>query len=162
MKYYLNAFKNYANFKGRSTRKEYWLFALIHGLIAMTWLTIACKVAEIAPFASDFEKAMDAKYGFTYYTREEKLFFLLFFVYLIALLLPSLAYCVRRLHDAGFSGWMFFIVFVPIAGIIALIVLFALPSKPGINKYGPNKNDGGEFDNHQSNHHDQTNISTNQ
>lgn len=43
----------------------------------------------------------------------------------------------RRLHDAGFSGWWQFVVFVPAAGWIALIVLLALPSDASPNKYGP-------------------------
>lgn len=52
-------------------------------------------------------------------------------VYWLAVLIPSIAVAVRRMHDAGHSGWW---VLVPIVNLI-----FALQnSQPGENEYGPN------------------------
>ena len=54
------------------------------------------------------------------------------FIYkLISLLvfIPCLAIAVRRLHDAGFSGWWILIGLIPVIGWIALIVLYCLPTK---------------------------------
>lgn len=54
----------------------------------------------------------------------------------VALLLPSLAVTVRRLHDVGKSGWFLLLAFIPIANLY-LIVLYFLDSVPD-NEYGPN------------------------
>ncbi|MCL2304922.1 MAG: DUF805 domain-containing protein [Planctomycetaceae bacterium] len=45
---------------------------------------------------------------------------------------------VRRLHDAGYSGWMYFISLVPFVGGIILLVFLLQDSQPGRNQYGPN------------------------
>jgi len=66
-------------------------------------------------------------------------------VYILALLVPSLAVAVRRLHDTGRSAWWMLILlisFIPIIGILVAIFLFlflmCLDSQPGSNKYGSN------------------------
>ncbi len=40
----------------------------------------------------------------------------LYFIYVLAILIPGLAVTVRRLHDTGKSGWWLLIAFVPIVG----------------------------------------------
>jgi uncharacterized membrane protein YhaH (DUF805 family) len=60
------------------------------------------------------------------------------FVYGIAVLLPCLGVCVRRLHDIGKTGWWLLICLVPIVGPIVFLVFMCLDSKPGTNEYGPN------------------------
>jgi uncharacterized membrane protein YhaH (DUF805 family) len=62
----------------------------------------------------------------------------LYWLYFLLTFLPGLAVMVRRLHDVGKSGWMFFIALVPIIGAIWLLVLFVKDSESGENKYGPN------------------------
>lgn len=59
-------------------------------------------------------------------------------IYTLATFLPSLAVCVRRLHDVGKSGWMYFVAFIPIVGAIWWLVLFCTDSQPGSNEYGEN------------------------
>ena len=58
-------------------------------------------------------------------------------IYLLAVLIPSLAVEVRRLHDIGKSGWWLLLGLIPLIGPIVLIVWFATDSK-GDNQYGPN------------------------
>ena len=48
----------------------------------------------------------------------------------LAVIVPSLALTVRRLHDVNFSGWMILIGLVPFLGGLALLVFTILPSKP--------------------------------
>jgi uncharacterized membrane protein YhaH (DUF805 family) len=60
------------------------------------------------------------------------------YIYSIAILIPSLAVVVRRLHDIGKSGWMILIALIPLAGAIWLLVLMLTDSLPGTNEYGPN------------------------
>ncbi len=53
----------------------------------------------------------------------------------IALLLPSIAVSVRRLHDKDKSGWWLLLCLVPILGLI-LIVWFCQKGTEGSNSYG--------------------------
>jgi len=62
---------------------------------------------------------------------------LLYVVYILGIILPSIAVTVRRLHDVGKSGWWYFIVLIPIIGAIWLLVLLCTDGTPGANSYGP-------------------------
>lgn len=57
-------------------------------------------------------------------------------VYALAVLLPTLAVTVRRLHDTNRSGWWIFISLIPLIGAIWLIVLLAKKGSEGKNKFG--------------------------
>ncbi|MEF2278572.1 DUF805 domain-containing protein [Deinococcus sp. YIM 134068] len=59
-------------------------------------------------------------------------------VYGLAVLLPSLAVGVRRLHDTGRPGWWLLIGLVPFVGGIVLLIFYVLDSQPGSNTWGPN------------------------
>ena len=63
-------------------------------------------------------------------------------IYLLGMLVPTLAVTVRRLHDMGKSGWWYFITLVPLIGGIWLIVLLVSDSQPGANAWGPNPKAG--------------------
>lgn len=67
-------------------------------------------------------------------------------IYSLVVLVPSLAVWVRRLHDTGRSGWNLLWGFLPLIGIILLIVWAATDGEPGSNEYGQNpKEDGDEI-----------------
>lgn len=53
-------------------------------------------------------------------------------------LLPSIGVIIRRLHDAGKSGWFFRINLTPLIGWILFFVVLVTDSVPGRNQYGPN------------------------
>lgn len=85
-------FKNYANFKGRASKSEYWwgfLFNLIFGVILG-------QISDVAP--------------------------LFIGLCGIALIIPWIALTVRRLHDVGKSGAWYFMGFIPLAGAIILLI----------------------------------------
>ena len=63
---------------------------------------------------------------------------LLYFVYALAIFIPSIAVCVRRLHDIGKSGWYYFIGLIPLVGGIILLVWFCTDSQLGENQWGAN------------------------
>ena len=111
MNYYLEVLKKYAVFSGRARRKEYWMFVLWNFIIAFIIGLLSAFVEEII---------------------------LLYYLYMLAILIPSVAVAVRRLHDTNRSGWWWFISFIPIVGGIILIVFLAQDSQPGENQYGPN------------------------
>lgn len=114
MNYFLAALKKYAVFSGRAQRAEYWYFFLFNLII--------CIVVQIIGAA-----AHSATVALTIVT-----------IYGLALILPSLAVAVRRLHDTNHSGGWWFINLVPLIGGIWFFVLTVLDSTPGDNKYGPN------------------------
>lgn len=99
----------YATFSGRARRSEYWWFALFAGIVYI--------VAGI----------IDAVIGNA----------VLGYIVMLALLLPSLAVTVRRLHDTGRTGWWILIGIVPLIGAIVLLVFEVQDSQPGANNYGP-------------------------
>jgi len=117
MNWYFNVLKQYAVFKGRARRKEYWFFILFN-LIASVVLTVI-----------DFMTGLlDAELGIG----------LLSGLYSLAVLIPSLAVTVRRLHDTDRSGWWLLIGLVPLLGAIVLLVFMLLDGTPGDNQHGAN------------------------
>lgn len=116
MNWYLTAFKKYAVFSGRSRRKEYWMFCLFSVIFS-----IAAMVLD-----SVLGTTVGMGYGVIYG------------VYALAVLIPTLAVSVRRLHDVGKSGWFLLIGLIPIIGGIWLIILVCSDSETGVTKYGPN------------------------
>jgi len=119
MEWYLMVLKRYAEFSGRSRRKEYWMFTLINVIISLAIYLPSCMV-------------------FTRYFVVSMILVVLSFIYGFAVLVPSLAVAVRRLHDIGKSGWMLLLGLIPIVGGIILLIWAASDSQPGDNQYGPN------------------------
>jgi uncharacterized membrane protein YhaH (DUF805 family) len=120
MNYYLHVLKNYTNFSGRARRKEYWMFFLFNMIFA-----IVAMVLDNILNTKFTMNGIALPYGWVY------------LIYGLAVMLPGLAVAVRRLHDIGKSGWMFFIVLIPIAGGIWLLVLVCTEGTRGDNQYGP-------------------------
>ncbi len=120
MNTYLEAFKKYATFTGRSRRKEYWTFALINLVISV----LLSVIGSLPALASSEGAVM--------------LFAILQALFFLVVLIPSLAVTVRRLHDSGKSGWWILIWFIPFIGVIVGLVFMLLDSQPGDNQYGPN------------------------
>ena len=117
MNWYITVLKKYAVFSGRARRKEYWMFVLFNIIFSIA----AIILDNLLGTASN-----ELGYGIIYG------------LYSLAILIPTLAVAVRRLHDIGKSGWWIFISLVPIVGSIWLLVLLATDSLPGENQYGPN------------------------
>ena len=117
MKWYLKCLKQYADFNGRARRKEYWMFLLFNMIFAY----VAAGIDYVLGTSSDGS------------------FFGVFYgLYILGTFIPNIAASVRRLHDIGKSGWMYFIVLIPLVGAIWLLVLFATDSQVGSNKWGEN------------------------
>jgi uncharacterized membrane protein YhaH (DUF805 family) len=58
------------------------------------------------------------------------------FLVSLALLIPSIAVAIRRLHDTSRSGWWLLIGFIPLVGWIIVIVFLAMEPTSGSNEYG--------------------------
>lgn len=110
MHWYLDVLKKYVVFEGRARRTEYWVFNLISFVISLV-LSVIDNALSLGFLAS---------------------------LYGLAVLLPSLAVTVRRLHDTNRSGWWILISLIPFIGWIVLLVFMLMDSDPQANEYGPN------------------------
>ena len=117
MNWYVDALKKYAVFSGRARRKEYWFFVLFNVMISIVLALIDGMTGTFDP---------EAGIG------------LLGMIYGLAVIIPSIAVLVRRLHDTDRSGWWILIAFIPLIGTIVLIVFMALDGNPDDNDYGEN------------------------
>jgi len=109
MNWYIEVLKKYAVFSGRASRTEYWMFFLFNIIIAFVLAIIEGLIGSPG--------VVGLLYG-------------------LAVLIPGIAVAVRRLHDTDRTGWWLLIGFVPLVGLIVLIVFLVLPSMEGDNQYG--------------------------
>ena len=108
---------NAFNFTGRATRAEYWWFYLIYLMVLCLAMFRDFSVMVASEQAGNLQIPMATVWV---------LFITLF---------PCLSVLVRRLHDAGFSGWWILVAFVPF-GNFALLALACLPGEKWPNKWG--------------------------
>jgi uncharacterized membrane protein YhaH (DUF805 family) len=104
-----SALRQYAGFHGRARRSEYWWFTLFAGV-----LEFAAAIVDVVAHTPVIGLVVD-----------------------LALLLPTLAVGVRRLHDTDRSGWWLLLGLIPLVGAIVLIVFFCQDSHFGPNRFGP-------------------------
>lgn len=111
MNWYLGCWKKFAEFSGRARRQEFWMFFVFNAIAGVVLSAVDGILGTCGVLGG---------------------------LYNLAVLIPSLAVGARRLHDTDRSGWWQLIAFVPIVGIIVLIVFYASDSKPGANRFGSN------------------------
>ncbi|WP_366520097.1 DUF805 domain-containing protein [uncultured Dokdonia sp.] len=116
MNRYVEAFKKYAEFSGRSRRSAYWMFVLFNILFSIVAL------------------ALDYVFGTV---MREFGFGPIYILYGLVVFIPGLALSVRRLHDVGKSGWMLLVGMIPLVGPIWLLTLYATEGESRDNQYGP-------------------------
>ena len=110
--------ENYCNFEGRAPRSEYW------------WFTLFLALLEIVT------SVLDGFLGTYTVTSSGKMIGFINLIFLLAILLPSIAVAVRRLHDTDRSGWFYLLIFIPIIGSIVLLVFFVQQGTNGRNRFG--------------------------
>ena len=113
MNYYLKVLKNYAVFSGRARRKEYWMFVLFNMIVSF-----------LLGMVDGATGMLDEATGRGTISS----------IYSLAVLVPTIAVAVRRMHDVGKSGWY---MLIPIYNL----VLACTDSEEGENKYGANPKD---------------------
>ena len=116
MDWYLQALKKYAVFEGRARRKEYWFFVLFSVIGSIVLAFLDAMIGTI-----DLDTGVGMLSG----------------IYSLAILIPSIAVAVRRLHDTDRSGWWLLISLIPLIGTIALLVFLLQGGTPGPNRFGP-------------------------
>lgn len=96
-------FQRYAQFRGRASRSEYWWWALVSGVVSIVFEVLV---------------------------RVSGLFSVLDVIWVLAVLVPSIALAARRLHDINRSGWWQLLALIPIIGWIILLIWFCTDSRP--------------------------------
>ena len=120
--YFLDILKTkYADFSGRARRKEYWMFMLVYIIITMI-------LGGVLGFVSSLIKS--------------PLPILLLYLVPLAVLVPTLALVVRRLHDVDKPWFWIFVSFIPFVGSIWLLVLMCTEGTKGDNQFGPDPKAG--------------------
>lgn len=115
MSWFLLALGRYAQFSGRSRRKEYWFFTLFFVLASIVAMGL-----DMALGTMDEETGLGVVSG----------------LLSLAALLPSIAVTVRRLHDTGRSGWWMMIFLIPLLGLVGFYFMVK-NGDPGDNQFGP-------------------------
>ncbi|WP_426575517.1 DUF805 domain-containing protein (plasmid) [Xenorhabdus stockiae] len=115
MHWYLNVLKNYACFRGRAQRKDFWYFILfqILAVLIISYLERLFAVANPEIYMGWFSA-----------------------IYLLLTFLPALAVSARRLHDINCSAWWLLLHLIPFVGTVILLILATLKGSAGSNKYG--------------------------
>ena len=115
-------FRNkYATFSGRASRSEYWWSYLGYFVIA-TVLQIFAIIGGIRLIDAGELALLPS---------------LIALVGIVAMIIPTIAVSVRRMHDTGKSGWMLLILIIPCIGFILWIVWMVEDGQAHDNAYGP-------------------------
>jgi uncharacterized membrane protein YhaH (DUF805 family) len=109
-----SCFRQYVGFTGRARRSEYWWFVLFGVLVSIVTGLLDVMLGTMND---------DTNVG------------VIGTIASLALILPSLAVAIRRLHDTSRTGWWILIGLIPIVGWIILIVFYVQDSHPD-NEYG--------------------------
>jgi uncharacterized membrane protein YhaH (DUF805 family) len=112
----------YIDFQGRAIRSEYWYW-----ILALVLLSIVLAIIEGAVLAPAL--------GFEPFAPEAGQ--PLRMVMVLAILLPTFAVTVRRLHDIDRSGWWLFLQLVPVIGALILLWWYIQPGTETQNNFGP-------------------------
>lgn len=113
---YIAFWKRAFDFSGRTSRAEYW-YAIIGHILASIVLSFFLGILSVI------------------FGNESFIVTVISGLYSLVLLIPSISFGVRRLHDIGFSGLLYLINFTGI-GAFVLLVLACMKGQPGANKYG--------------------------
>ena len=119
MEWMLMPLKRYADFSGRSRRKEYWMFVLFVVIVYVVLALLGSALGETAATA-------------------------LLGIFALGILIPSIAVQVRRFHDQGKSGWFVLLGFIPLVGGLIVLVFMCLEGDQGPNEYGPDPKGGAD------------------
>ena len=95
MKWYLQVLKKYANVNGRASRTKYWMFTLFNFVFCIVIVVGGNRIDNVSGYGT-----------FHSWYR------LIWVLYFLVMIIPSIAVGVRRLHDIGKSSWMVFYILV--------------------------------------------------
>ena len=127
MEWMILPYKRYADFSGRSQRKEYWMFQLL--------IVLSVLVGGLIFFGL-FASA-EAAGGDTGLSVVGIIAAVVMGIAVLGSIIPSIAVTVRRFHDQDKSGWFYLMSFIPYVGGWIVFVFMCIDGTHGENQYGP-------------------------
>ena len=100
--YYLLCWRKAFNFKGKSTRAEYWSFFIINFIINIALIYIGSVTSQEIMYIA--------------------------IIYFAASVIPYASAVVRRIRDTGKNLWVLLLALIPYIGQFILLYLLILPS----------------------------------
>jgi len=122
--YYVDFWKMYVDFEGKTTRSRYWYVAGMNALISSFLM-----VLMMLTFSAFLESVTTQVNPPAYLIGGTLLTTVVFFVFMLAIMIPTWAISVRRLRDGGFPWGLFFLTFIPGFGPVILIIFMLMPTK---------------------------------
>jgi len=110
---YFSVLKQFAVFKGRASRKEFWMFVFLNLIIGIVFF-ILTRIPIL-----------------------RVIFWIVLVLFVLAVLIPSIALGIRRLHDINMSGMFLLLCLIPFVNVIAVFMLCVIEGNPNENQYGP-------------------------
>jgi uncharacterized membrane protein YhaH (DUF805 family) len=129
-------YRRYADFSGRSQRKEYWMFALLSAIVTIVVLALI-----FAGMPKMDEYGNPGNPGMMMYVGGG-----LLVLFGLGSIVPSIAVQVRRFHDQDKSGWFVLLGLIPYVGGIVVFVFMCLDGTHGTNRFGADPKDPNSAD----------------
>ena len=106
----------YTQFRGRASRAAFWQYILVYAVISIAFSLLIDLLSDVRV---------------VYY-----ILVVLYCLIALALLAPTLAINVRRLHDIGKGGGWIFVNLIPIIGGLWYLILMIKEGEPQSNRFG--------------------------
>ena len=139
MKEFKTFWKNFVNFKGRARRREYWVAYCINYAISLVILSIGFGFV-FGSLGGMVAEGQTGELKISAGLIVGGIIIGIAMIYMIVMMIGSIAQSVRRCHDIGKPGWLFLICilgsFLCGIGSIAWFVICCLPSQEGDNEWG--------------------------
>jgi len=126
MEWMLMPLKRYADFSGRSQRKEYWMFFLGYMIVLLVLGGLTAATGGLDESGGGLGVVFLGLLG----------------IFVLAIFIPSLAVQVRRFHDQDKSGWFVLLGLIPYVGGLVVLVFMCLDGTNGPNRFGPDPKGG--------------------
>ena len=114
---------NYAQFSGRESRPDFWLFQL--------FIVIILSIGAILNFVFATPGLAGSLVGGAFLSG----FNVLVGLFIIATIVPAAAQHSRRFHDANLSAWWLLLALIPGLGVTAIYVMALVPSAQGVSRF---------------------------
>jgi uncharacterized membrane protein YhaH (DUF805 family) len=110
---YFSVLRQYAVFTGRASRKEFWMFVFVNFIISIIF-SILTRIPVL-----------------------RVIFWIVLILFGLAVLIPSIALGIRRLHDINLNGLFLLLCLIPFVNVILVFLLCVIEGNQYDNRYGP-------------------------
>ncbi|MFZ9987019.1 MAG: DUF805 domain-containing protein [Candidatus Nanopelagicales bacterium] len=130
-----HVFSNYATFRGRASRSEFWWFYLFNVIVTFVlsipyYIGLAQSAGTMTTDPVTGEMTGGSLSGLAVFG------IILLVGWLLITFIPIISVSVRRLHDGDRTGWWWWLYLLCFIGPIILLIFYILPGTPGPNRYG--------------------------